>query len=115
MSSDRYPFREIEAKWQAAWETSKQFRAVEDPQRPKFYCLEMFPYPPRRIREHLETVELRALRILDRAELLAGLPGSLPLRFDLAEGIAVGRHNLSVDIYPIGEAEARKRADDAGL
>ena len=45
MSSDRYPFREIEAKWQATWEARKQFRVTEDPGRPKFYCLEMFPVP----------------------------------------------------------------------
>src|SRR2546427_4187277 len=45
MSSDRYPFREIEAKWQRTWEERKQFRAVEDPGRPKSYCLEMFPSP----------------------------------------------------------------------
>src|SRR5256884_3052705 len=49
MSSDRYPFREIEAKWQRAWEERKQFRVTEDPSRPKFYCLEMFPYPSGRI------------------------------------------------------------------
>jgi leucyl-tRNA synthetase len=46
---DRYPFREIEAKWQRAWEESGQFRVTEDPSRPKYYCLEMFPYPSGRI------------------------------------------------------------------
>src|SRR5437879_6178058 len=49
MSSDRYPFREIEAKWQRIWDERRQYRAVEDPGRPKFYCLEMFPYPSGRI------------------------------------------------------------------
>src|SRR5438034_10599733 len=49
MSSDRYPFREIEARWQRTWEDTKQFRVTEDPSRPKFYCLEMFPYPSGRI------------------------------------------------------------------
>ena len=34
MSSDRYPFREIEVKWQRIWDERKQFRAVEDPGRP---------------------------------------------------------------------------------
>ena len=47
--ADRYPFREIEAKWQRAWEESGQFRVTEDPARPKYYCLEMFPYPSGRI------------------------------------------------------------------
>jgi leucyl-tRNA synthetase len=47
--ADRYPFREIEAKWQRAWEESGQFRVTEDPARLKYYCLEMFPYPSGRI------------------------------------------------------------------
>jgi leucyl-tRNA synthetase len=47
--ADRYPFREIEVKWQRAWEESGQFRVTEDPARPKYYCLEMFPYPSGRI------------------------------------------------------------------
>ncbi len=40
---------QIEPKWQAAWETSKAFRAANpgEPgsEKPKFYCLDMFPYP----------------------------------------------------------------------
>ena len=47
--ADRYPFREIEAKWQRTWQESGQFRVTEDPARPKYYCLEMFPYPSGRI------------------------------------------------------------------
>ncbi|MDP2702402.1 MAG: leucine--tRNA ligase, partial [Candidatus Rokubacteria bacterium] len=47
--ADRYPFREIESKWQRVWEESGQFRVTEDPTRPKYYCLEMFPYPSGRI------------------------------------------------------------------
>jgi leucyl-tRNA synthetase len=46
---DHYPFREIESKWQAAWEATGLFRVREEPGRPKFYCLEMFPYPSGRI------------------------------------------------------------------
>ncbi|MBI4589356.1 MAG: leucine--tRNA ligase [Candidatus Rokubacteria bacterium] len=48
-SLERYPFREIEARWQRVWEETKAFKVSEDLRCPKFYCLEMFPYPSGRI------------------------------------------------------------------
>ena len=41
----RYTPAEIEAKWQAAWEKASVFKAERDPGKPKYYVLEMFPYP----------------------------------------------------------------------
>jgi leucyl-tRNA synthetase len=41
----RYPFGDIEPKWQRHWEQHGTFRTREDAGRPKFYCLDMFPYP----------------------------------------------------------------------
>lgn len=40
-----YNFREIEKKWQSYWSEHQIFKAVEDPSRPKYYVLDMFPYP----------------------------------------------------------------------
>ena len=40
-----YDFGSIEKKWQKYWSDSGTFRAVEDDTRPKFYILDMFPYP----------------------------------------------------------------------
>ena len=40
-----YNFREIEQKWQARWAAEHTFKAVEDASRPKYYVLDMFPYP----------------------------------------------------------------------
>jgi leucyl-tRNA synthetase len=45
----RYNFRETEAKWQRAWNEADAFTAADDPGRPKYYVLEMFPYPSGRI------------------------------------------------------------------
>ena len=45
----RYQPHRIEKKWQAYWEAHGVFRTPEDPQRPKCYVLEMFPYPSGRI------------------------------------------------------------------
>ncbi len=40
-----YDFERVEKKWQQYWEEKKVFQVESDPVRPKFYCLEMFPYP----------------------------------------------------------------------
>ena len=45
----RYNFKETEAKWQSVWEDSQCFQVTEDLARPKYYVLEMFPYPSGRI------------------------------------------------------------------
>ncbi len=45
----RYNFRETEARWQKAWDDRQTFRARMDRARPKYYVLEMFPYPSGRI------------------------------------------------------------------
>ena len=43
---EKYPFHEIEQKWQAWWEQEQTFRCdTQDTTREKFYCLTMFPYP----------------------------------------------------------------------
>lgn len=47
--STAYPFTDIETKWQAYWEANKTFKTPEfkdlDTSKPKFYALDMFPYP----------------------------------------------------------------------
>ena len=40
-----YNFKEIEAKWQSRWRADKTYKVETDPSRPKFYVLDMFPYP----------------------------------------------------------------------
>ena len=40
-----YNFREIEQKWQQRWVEEKTYQVAEDKSKPKFYVLNMFPYP----------------------------------------------------------------------
>ena len=40
-----YDFRKIEKKWQARWAAEGTFKTTEDSSKPKFYVLDMFPYP----------------------------------------------------------------------
>jgi len=45
----RYNAKAVETKWQQIWDQQQAFRAEADPARPKYYVLEMFPYPSGRI------------------------------------------------------------------
>ena len=45
----RYDPSDIEPKWQQAWDAARVFEARRDPAKPKYYVLEMFPYPSGRI------------------------------------------------------------------
>ena len=42
---NRYEPEKIEADVQSRWQDSRAFEVCEDPDREKFYCLSMFPYP----------------------------------------------------------------------
>ncbi len=41
----KYNFNEIETKWQKYWAENKTFKAVNNSEKPKYYVLDMFPYP----------------------------------------------------------------------
>ena len=46
---ERYQAKSIEEKWQRIWAQQQAFMANRDPAKPKYYVLEMFPYPSGRI------------------------------------------------------------------
>ncbi|MDI6758865.1 MAG: leucine--tRNA ligase, partial [Candidatus Omnitrophota bacterium] len=77
----KYPFKEIEEKWQIFWQETKIFSVHPDPKKKKYYLLEMFPYPSGKI--HMGHV--RNYTIADAAarfKMLEGYNVLHPMGFD---------------------------------
>ena len=76
-----YTPAEIEAKWQAAWDKAGTFRAVRSADKPKYYVLEMFPYPSGRI--HIGHVRNYTMGdVIARYKLATGHNVLHPMGFD---------------------------------
>jgi len=79
--TDAYDFARIETKWQRVWEDERAFAAGDDPAKPKFYCLEMYPYPSGRI--HMGHVRNYSIGdVIARQKIMAGANVLHPIGWD---------------------------------
>ncbi|MBE7440225.1 MAG: leucine--tRNA ligase [Spirochaetales bacterium] len=94
-----YPFKEIEARWQARWEKEEPFKTGTDHSRPKYYVLDMFPYPSGAGLHVGHPEGYTATDIIARYKRMCGFNVLHPMGWD-AFGLPAERYAMQTGIHP---------------
>jgi len=94
-----YPFKVIEAHWQARWETEEPFKTGTDHTRPKYYVLDMFPYPSGAGLHVGHPEGYTATDIIARYKRMCGFNVLHPMGWD-AFGLPAERYAMQTGIHP---------------
>jgi len=96
---DVYQAQSIEPKWQAYWENNKTFKTREDQGKPKFYALDMFPYPSGAGLHVGHPEGYTATDIVSRFKRMRGYNVLHPMGWD-AFGLPAEQHALDTGEHP---------------
>ncbi|OXM86158.1 leucine--tRNA ligase [Paenibacillus rigui] len=89
----------VEPKWQAYWEQNKTFKVLEDDSKPKFYALDMFPYPSGAGLHVGHPEGYTATDIVSRYKRMQGYNVLHPMGWD-AFGLPAEQHALDTGKHP---------------
>jgi len=94
-----YNFKEIEQRWQAHWQQEKTFRADSQSEKPKYYVLDMFPYPSGAGLHVGHPLGYIASDIYSRYKWLKGFNVLHPMGFD-AFGLPAEQYAIQTGMHP---------------
>ncbi len=94
-----YPFAEIEKKWQAFWEKNQTFKTEDDFSKPKYFVLDMFPYPSGAGLHVGHPEGYTATDIIARKKRMQGFNVLHPMGWD-AFGLPAERYAMQTGIHP---------------
>jgi leucyl-tRNA synthetase len=106
---DRYQPAEIEPRWQKYWEDNKTFHVSDDTSKPKYYVLDMFPYPSGDGLHVGHPEGYTATDILARYKRMLGFNVLHPMGWD-AFGLPAERHAMRTGTHPA--QTTRKNTDN---
>ncbi|MBF0410026.1 MAG: leucine--tRNA ligase [Candidatus Riflebacteria bacterium] len=102
--AERYDFKKLEEKWKPVWEKRNMYKTGEDGSKPKFYCLDFFPYPSGsglsvgHLRNYVPT------DVISRMKRMMGMNVLHPMGWD-AFGLPAENYAIKMGIHPAETTE----------